>query len=253
MIEYGEISWIGVTLEGTGITIRIVETIPEAKQVERQIPTDVIATKDGTIISIVASSGTGVVSEGDEVKVGDVLISSMVPLSDSGVQIGEKYVTASGIVYAKCNYELEGIAPLNYNEKTFTGNIKNDYSGSLWGNNINIITPRNDENFEVINDDEITFFIGDYKVPFSISKTVYAKRELKYFTRTEQEALEIAEKQLNDKITALTFETGGELYSAVTETVNDGKNIMVKGYLMISVRIDAQRQLQEIQYEEVVE
>lgn len=253
MLEYKDIAWIAVNLKGTGITVKIVETIPETEYVEREKPTDVVADSDGVIISVAASAGTPVVKEGDEVKKGDVLISNVVPLKDGDTQTGEKYVCAAGEVYAEKNYELEGSSPLNYNEKVFTGKTKTDYSVNIGNKTYNFITPSKLENYDIISDDRLTFAIGDYTVPFGINKSVYGERNIEKKKRTEEEAQRLAEKQLNDKITALTMETGGELSHMITETLTDEKTITIKGYTSVIMRIDKQQEAAETHYEEVTE
>lgn len=252
MLEYKDISWIAVNLKGTGITVNIVETIPETEYVERETPTDVVADSDGVIISVAASAGTPMVKEGDEVKKGDILISSIVPLKDGEVQTGQKQVCASGEVYAEKNYELEGTAPLNYNEKVFTGKTKTDYSINIGGGNLNFISPSGLDDFEEVSRDSLVFDIGDYRVPFGINKTVYGQRVMEKAKRTKEEAQRLAEKQLDDKITALTMESGGELSGLVTETATDEINVTVKGYASVIMRIDEQRRA-DVLNEEVTE
>lgn len=253
MLEYRDISWVAIDLKGTGVTVNIVETIPETEYVERNRPMDVVASRDGIIESVAVSSGKAVVSVGDEVREGDILISCAVPLKDGEEVTGEKYVTASGEVRARIQYELEGSAPLIYNEKVFTGKTKTDYSVNIGENNINIITPSDMEKYEILSDDSLVFAIGDYRVPLGIGKTVYGEVQTEQRHRTEEEALKLAEKQLDDRLTALLMETGGELREFSSETYDDGNGVRVKGYAIVSVRIDEQKEADHIQHEEVTE
>lgn len=240
MLEYSDISWIALDLKGTGVTVKIVETIPETEYVEREKPMDVAASAGGVIESLAVSAGKAVVKEGDLVEKGDILISCAVPLMDGETVTGEKYVSASGEVRALREYELEGTAPLIYNEKVFTGKTKTDYSVNIGENNINIITPSLSEGYEMLSDDSLVFCIGDYTLPFGIKKTVYAQAETVEKSRTEEEAEEIAQKQLDDRLTALLMESGGELRGFSAESESDGKVVRIKGYASLSVRIDEQ-------------
>ncbi len=252
MMEYKDISWIAVSLKGTGITVNIVETIPETEYVEREKPTDVVADSDGVIISIAASAGTPVVKEGDEVKKGDILISSVVPLKDGEVQTGQKQVCAAGEVYAEKSYVLEGTAPLNYNEKVFTGRTKTDYSINIGGETFNFISPSDMDDYDEVSRDSLVFDIGDYRIPFGINRTVYGQRTIEKAKRTKKEAEGLAEKQLYDKITAMAMETGGELSRLITETTTDEINVTVKGHASVIMRIDEQRKA-DVLNEEVTE
>lgn len=253
MLEYSDISWVALELEGTGVTVNIVETIPETQYVEREKPMDVIASSDGIIESIAVSAGSAVVKEGDEVKKGDLLISSAVPLRDGEEITGEKYVSASGEVKALKEYELEGISPLIYNEKVFTGKTKTDYSVNIGKNNINIVTPSDIEGYDVLSDDRMVFKIGDYTIPFGINKVVYGQSESVKKQRTEEEAEALARKQLEDKAEELVMETGGELRGLSAEVYKDGKSVTVKGKASVVIRIDEQKETDYIQREEVTE
>ncbi len=252
MLEYSDISWIALNLEGTGVTVNIVETIPKTQYVEREKPMDVVASSDGIIESIAVSSGSAVVKEGDEVKKGDILISCAVPLRDGEEITGEKYVSASGEVKAVKEYELEGSSPLNYNEKVFTGKTKTDYSVNIGENNINVITPSDMDGYETISDDKIVFNIGDYTIPIGIQKTVYGEVETIKKQRTEEEAQSLAARQLDDMTSALVMETGGELRELSTEVYKDGKSVSIKGYASVVIRIDEQKE-SDLQIEEVTE
>ncbi len=252
MLEYKDISWIALNLKGTGITVNIVETIPETEYVERETPTDVVADSDGVIISIAASAGTPMVKEGDEVKKGDILISSVVALKDGEVQTGQKQVCAAGEVTAEKKYELEGTVPLNYNEKVFTGKTKTDYSINIGDKSFNFVSPKLPDDYETVTSDSLDFEIGDYIIPFGINKTVYGERIIEKVKRTKEEAEELARKQLDDKITELTMETGGEISRLTTETITDEINVTVKGEVSVIMRIDKQQKA-EVLNEEVTE
>lgn len=253
MIEFDDISWIAVNLKGTDITVKIVETIPKTKYVNSETPTDVVANVDGKIVSIAAATGTPVVKEGDEVLAGDVLISNIVPLKDGETQTGEKYVCASGEVYAERLYEIEGTSELNYEEKEHTGKTKTDYCICIGDQNINFITPSLNENYEQMTDDIFLFDIGDYRLPFSIEKIVYGEIYSEELTRTSEEAYTLADKQLSEKLTALLMETGGEMSAMQKEVVEDDENITVKGHVSVIMRIDTQKEAQIVNNEEVTE
>ena len=119
--------------------------------------------------------------------------------------------------------------------------------------NYNFIKPSDEKDYEIVSDDKLTFDIGDYKLPFEINKTVYGQVKTVKMKRTEEEARKLAEKQLDDRITALTMETGGELSGLTTEIMTDGNNIVVKGYATVIMRIDEQKEAEIVQYEEVTE
>ena len=241
MIEFKDISWIAVHLDGTAVTVRLVETIPKKDYVEKEEYKDYVADRSGTIVSIAASSGIPVVEPGDEVSDGDILISSTVPLKDGETQIGEKKVCADGEVYAERKYELEGISDINYKKRVFTGNTKTDYSVIINENEINIITPSDIDGYALKTDDRIQFRIGDYVIPFSINKKVYEKYNIEKCVRTEEEAQSLADRQLDEELARLLADTGGELSEMHRDILINENNVTIKGYVYIIEKIGIQR------------
>lgn len=253
MLEFDDISWIAVNVKGTGITVKIVETIPKTQFVNRDTPSDVVAATDGKIVSIAAATGTPVVKVGDEVLAGDVLISKVVPLKDGENQTGEKYVRASGEVYAEKQYDIDGICEFKYNKKEFTGKTRTDYSFCIGDAVVNFVKPSIDDTYGQMTDDVFLFNIGDYRIPFSIEKIVYGEIYSEEITRTQDEANEIADKMLSDKITALLMETGGEMSTMEKEVIEDEECVTVKGYVSVIMRIDTQKEAGIVNNEEVTE
>ena len=71
------ISWCGIKIIGTNVIVSIEKAIPQEKIIDETKICDVVAKKSGVITKVIARNGTAVVKVGDEVKVGDVLISNI--------------------------------------------------------------------------------------------------------------------------------------------------------------------------------
>jgi similar to stage IV sporulation protein len=68
------LSWAGVELHGATALIRVVEKEPIEKPVVPVPPADVLAAKDGVIVSLIVLAGEPLCREGDTVKAGQVLV-----------------------------------------------------------------------------------------------------------------------------------------------------------------------------------
>ncbi|RKO66236.1 sporulation protein YqfD [Desulfofundulus salinus] len=128
------ISWAGVYVKGTRVTIEVVEkTLPEEKN---QSPAHITAIKAGLIKEVLVFSGHAAVKEGDTVVPGQILISGIIPppeeprpeqlpatetQREQSVPRRPTYVHAAGIVRARVWYEGYGEAPLVENGERFTG------------------------------------------------------------------------------------------------------------------------------------
>jgi len=96
--EFPVISWAGVYENGTRITVEIKERVLPPSIVDKNLPCDLVAKKDGRIISVVAENGEKAVSVGDSVKKGQVLLSGAVPVKNSEEK---RYVHSMGSIIAE--------------------------------------------------------------------------------------------------------------------------------------------------------
>lgn len=95
-------AWVDLDREGITLHVRIVETIPESVKKTDRIPSDVVAEKDGVVLSVNVMRGQARVKVGDRVQAGDVLISGTILYKDQSVETG-----ADGFVTAAVQYRAE--------------------------------------------------------------------------------------------------------------------------------------------------
>lgn len=101
------IAWAEVTLEGVILTAEIVENPREVVFVDDDAPADVCAVKDGVVTYVEAYQGEALVSKGDSVSAGDVLICGTIALADHPEPL---LVHARGRVMANVYYFGEAVA-----------------------------------------------------------------------------------------------------------------------------------------------
>ena len=83
LLELDSLSWAALNVEGSRLTINVTETKKEKK--EEKKPCNLKAKSDGIIKKIDVTSGNSVVSVGDAVKKGDVLVSGIIERNTSTV------------------------------------------------------------------------------------------------------------------------------------------------------------------------
>ena len=77
-------------------------------RVINEAPTDIVATKAGTIVSIITRNGTPQVVPGSEVEVGDILVSGLVPIiGDDLLPKSYQYYTSDADIYIKTTYDYK--------------------------------------------------------------------------------------------------------------------------------------------------
>lgn len=120
--QYDEIIWVSASLEGTRLVIDVKEnsdTInPSVPSIEA---TDIIASKNGTILRMVTRKGIPLVSQGTQVKKGDLLVDGCVEvLDDSGEVKDYKYQNSDADILAETVIKYEDELPFVYEEKEYT-------------------------------------------------------------------------------------------------------------------------------------
>ena len=72
--RYPKVAWVEVGWRGTALCVRLVEGTPKGNTVDWHGSRDVVASRDGVIVSVVPVAGTARCKPGDVVRKGQVLI-----------------------------------------------------------------------------------------------------------------------------------------------------------------------------------
>lgn len=121
MKEFPSLAWAGVYENGTRITVDIRERVSPPAMVDKSIPCDLVAKKEGRIISVTAENGEKAVKVGDAVVKGQVLISGTIPVKNSEEK---RYVHSMGSVIAETVLSRKADVRLYEYEKLYTGKEK---------------------------------------------------------------------------------------------------------------------------------
>lgn len=240
---FEDISWVSVSIDGTEALVRIVETIPKPEIIDKQTPSDLVASKDSVVQSVTTEAGTPVVKPGDVVKKGEVLISSEVVIAvGEEAETGREYVAARGTVLAKVWYTLQEQLPLKYTEKTYTGIEKKDKSVLIGDTLINIIQPNMEDGlYEKNNTKQNQLAIGDFKLPVSWKEETYRQYETVEKNRTEEEAKKQLEAQLKQRARQMVQ---GEIESIEIQYQQQGDALVAKATLTAIENIAQQQPIQ---------
>ena len=132
--EYNDIVWVSASLDGNRLKIQIKENEDildeDQENGEEEVsgeerPTDLIASSDGVVTSIVTRSGVPQVHEGDQVKKGDILVLGRVDVvNDSGEVTGYQYQHADADIYADTELTYADSISRTYQEKVRDGKEK---------------------------------------------------------------------------------------------------------------------------------
>lgn len=137
--ENPELSWVGVNVIGVKLEITAVREDPPSSIVDKSTPSDIVANKDGIVMSIITYDGAAKVQKGSTFREGDVLIAGMIEHTVAD----PRYVCARGTIQAKIYYEAT-VNATEMNTKTRTGQIKTNKYVEIG----NITTPIGDTNID---------------------------------------------------------------------------------------------------------
>ncbi|MCJ7690473.1 MAG: sporulation protein YqfD [Clostridiaceae bacterium] len=113
-----EIMWVKVRIEGVKLVVNVIERQSPPIIIMDKTPGDLIANRDGEVVRVFTTEGTAVVTKGNMVQKGDVLVKG-----EQGKEGSVYSVHAAGEVIAKTFYERKKEVPLNNISRVKTGNI----------------------------------------------------------------------------------------------------------------------------------
>lgn len=243
MSKFKDISWISISTKGTKAKIELTETIEKPQIIDRNTPCDIIAAKNGLIISVVVNSGTPKVKQKDVVEKGDILVSGELIIGEEGAEQSREYVHASAEIKAKLWYQFELEENIKFNQKNYTGQTKKGYSAEILNKKFNILNTRIPySNYDTITDIKRLDFGGDFDLPLALVINEYKEYTLQQNTRTVDEAKILIEQKL-DKLLEENFNQDVEILDKNIQYQNENDKLKAKITITTIERIDEQKEI----------
>lgn len=125
--QFDDIIWVSVSIQGSRLMIQVKEntdTVPQKVNKEEKV-TDLVASENGEVVEIIARSGVPLVSVGDKVKKGDVLVSGRVEIKNDAKEVVEyRYQPADADIRLKVSHPYQSETPTDYMKKKYTGKTR---------------------------------------------------------------------------------------------------------------------------------
>jgi len=229
MLENRELAWTGVEIKGTRLIISVKEGIEPPPVIPTDQPCNVVAKKDGIIISVRAKNGLAKVKEGDTVKKGQVLISGVV--ESIHPEFGTKYVHALGEVLARTWYEVKREVPVKKINRIRTGLEWNRYA--VYFLDFKIRLPSGNNPFELYETnilDKAPVIMNRFKLPFGLIIEKYYELKEEEQVLEPEEARELAHKMAMDKLSEIVPKEAEVVDRQMQVFTSEGKE-----YLLVTV------------------
>ena len=194
VLDIDGLSLVSINLRGTIAHVEIREREPNTEIVDRNTPSNLIATTDGQLEALQITGGVAAVKLGETVKKGDLLVGGIIDSS----ALGYRLVRARGEVLARITKTYQVEIPFENTEKVYTGKIISQKSIKFFSKTIklfgkdSISTPSCDK----IESEKRIYLFGFIALPVFITETRFVEYEFLPKILTQQEALISAQKQI---------------------------------------------------------
>lgn len=197
--RFPDIIWVSVKMEGTGLYLNVQENTDLNLYEKRSYEaSDLVADADGTVESIITRSGTPLVSKGDTVKKGDILVSGEMEITDDAGEVASRvYTAADADIYVKTDIQYNDILQMNYRAAEYTGRKRYGGYVKIGGKYLGIDGGTGSfETSDIFCTEKQAHILKDFYLPFSAGYIV--AKEYRYLTKTYRpsEAQKIAEERL---------------------------------------------------------
>ncbi len=137
LLETSDLARMSIAIKGTKVTVNVAERIKPPDLIDKKKPCNIVATKDGVILSVTAKEGVEAVKPGQTVTKGQLLISGTIMNKDKPE---EQLMTvhSMGSVKARTWYEASSLVETKVVENRRTGKYKNLYTLDLFTKNIKL-------------------------------------------------------------------------------------------------------------------
>lgn len=235
--EFDDIIWTSVEIKGTRLIVYVQESlkIENTGETNSDVPTDLCAKRDGTIESIITRSGTPLVSVGDAVSAGAVLVSGRIDIiGDNGEVVNYQYCSSDADIYIRTTYPYEETFSLVYTDKKYIGEPEASYYVKTFSRKWNLDMSRDDKGvaYEEVSEEKQLHLWNNFYLPFywgSVTKRFYENVDKTY---TKQQAEALANQNLNQFCEDLQKKGVQIIENNVTINVNE-KICVVSGSVVV--------------------
>ncbi len=193
-----ELAWITVNPSGSVARLEVTEREPTPQVLDLSKPSDMVALRDGVVLSKTVVSGQSTVLVGEAVSAGTVLISGRVE-----TEMGEKLYRAYGEVWAETKRQITVSVPLVYEQVVAETPVvvRPTLTFLCWS--IPLYAGGTVEEPHLYRKQEHFLTSGDLTLPLGYTNEYYIPTTRVRAIRTEEQAAALAKQQLQQQETTL--------------------------------------------------
>ncbi len=205
------VTWTSAQIDGTRLLIQVKENDliiaekGETKEAQVEAGVDLVADKDGTIVSIVTRTGVPKVSAGAQIKRGDILVEGGVPIyNDDSTVKRYDFCNADADIILRCVYSFEEQIAEKYEKKIYTGREREVPFFLIGTKKFKIQVPGNTyENSDLIEEKRQLKLFDNYYLPVYIGENLVREYKIEEKIYTKEEVKMLFEERLQKFIQTL--------------------------------------------------
>lgn len=246
--KYKEVTWVSAKVDGTNLNIEMKENDVVLEKIEMLSKTDtatnLVAEKDGVIVSIVVRNGITTLKPGDKVKKGDVLVSGSIPVYlEDGTVDKYQYCNADADIIVEHKVLKKEKIQLKYLDKIYTGREKKKYCYR----NLNLLNKSYKKKISYFKYDIFTFhenkvLLDKIKIPTFFEKRVYREYYLKEEIYSTKDIKDIIKRKYN-KILESFQEKGVQIIKKNVKIDKNNEYFWMTVELVIQEKIGESRKI----------
>ncbi len=247
MRDLDDLAWIGINLTGSRIYVEVVERLEKEPGLEVEQPCNLVAKKDGKILSIEARNGQTMVKVGAGVRQGDVLVSGIMDNNATGY----RYVHAYGQVFAETRYTLTREYPLSYQEMIDTGATKRRITLKILDREIPLYWGKGEPyTYATLEESQKEYRLPIESLPsLFVQQKYYREQEPEEKSRTAREALTLAKEELFSELTGTLPAEATILEQEISDTLTERGTVQVTMTLVCREDIAMEEAIEETEEE----
>lgn len=249
--QYEDMTWVSASIAGSRLFIRIQEnTDIEFYYEENPAAADLIADHDAVITSIITRSGTPLVKKGDEVKKGDILVSSEVVIFDDfGSEIHREYVQADADILGEVLYAYQDRQAYQYELKHYTGNEQNGYAVTFGNKRLFLwVLPVQYEAFDCISDLSKVRLGANFYLPISLEKWYYKEYTILQGEYSKEQAKQLLLERKNQNFQNF-IEKGLQIIKNDVKIAIEKNEAVASGTVLVQQKIGVRTERNRTEYD----
>ena len=220
MVQIPKLRWIAVNISGSRAEIVVRERLEKPRIFDEKAKIHVVAGKAGIVTEIMAYNGQTMISAGQTVAKGDVLVSGLV----QSILAPTRTEHARANIWARTWYELVAAAPV-YEQRKIPGDEENTFFSAILGDKrINFYhnSGKTGEDYGRINSEYGLSIAGVLYVPLKLMKSSMSDYHIKDVELNHDAVAEELKQKLTGELYERIGEGGSISETAFSHTEKDG-------------------------------